>query len=71
MIKKKISLAGEILLLARITFKDTFEENCYKSKKNASFKEGKFYTYPLNYKKHKCHLIPCYNNQYYPKDKSN
>ena len=61
-IKKKISLAGEILLLTRITFENILEENHYKSEKNAPFKKGKFYAYPLNYKKYKCHFTPCYNN---------
>lgn len=53
MIKKKISLSGENLLLARTTLKDTFKEKYYKSKKNTPFKEYKFYSQPLNYKKYK------------------
>lgn len=66
-IKKKSPIKGEILLLARITFENTLEENHYKSEKNAPFKKGKFYAYPLNYKKYKCHFTPRYKN---PKNKS-
>lgn len=66
-IKKKSPIKGEILLLARITFENTLEENHCKSDKNTPFKKRKFYTYPLNYKKYKCNFTPCYNN---PKNKS-
>ena len=65
-IKRNLSY-GRNLLLTRITFENILEENHYKSEKNAPFKKGKFYAYPLNYKKYKCHFTPCYNN---PKNKS-
>lgn len=66
-LKRKSPIKGEILLLARITFENTLEENHHKGEKNAPFKKRKFYAYPLNYKKYKCHFTPCYKN---PKNKS-